>query len=124
MIKLKTLLQEIIVVPRRILTSLEIYQATLNQDITWPTETGPYSLPAEFVVLVVKLNDRMYYLANILSHIPDDLYPNIEVYVIPAQYLKNITPNHDLAGRHDEVLADVNNTIVRGKHIVARPSKS
>lgn len=66
----------------------------------------------------------MYYLANILSHIPDDLYPNIEVYVIPAQYLENITPNHDLPGRHDEVLADVNNTIVRGKHIVARPSKS
>ena len=115
MIKLKTLLQEITVLPRRELNSLDVYQARPNQDITWLTEEGPYDLPADYAIYVVKVSSNMYYLADILSGIPYR-----EVFVIPARYLSNIFFIESVTG---EILAEVNSKLATAKYIIAKPGE-
>ena len=116
MIKLKTLLQEITVLPRRELNSLDVYQARLNQDIIWLTEEGPYDLPADYAIHVVKVSSNMYYLANILNGVPYR-----EVFVIPARYLSNISFIESLPG---EILAEVNSQLATARYTIAKPGES
>ena len=116
MIKLKTLLQEITVLPRRV---FDMYQATLNQDITWTTVEGPLDLPADYAIYVLKADSNTYYLTTgILSDTPYR-----EVYVIPAQYLSDITFVQSIHPQemNKEALASIGTTLSKGKYIVGKP---
>ena len=136
MIKLKTLLQEIMVKPKSafMLRNLNMYTAYVNQPLYFSVkynksgEEDGYSLePGQVVMVYESQTDGWYVLSNIAAASSPELEDR--VYIVPSMYLTNITydpgsSKNPSDPEYSAYLKLLNTLILQSRHIFLRPATS
>jgi len=132
--KLKTLLQEIMVKPKSafMLRNLNIYTAYVNQPLYIPFkynisgEEDWYSLkPGEAIMVFESKTDGWYILSNIAAASSPELEDR--VYIVSATYLSDITYDPGTSRNpsdpeYSTYLKLLNTLILQSRHIFLRPA--